>query len=78
MAQITHSGSSNRAQTQVRLVESQTLELGHLLSRLQRSVLHPSPEREQRLRTSEYERARIEAVRIQYVAALPPKLEGAD
>lgn len=38
-------------------------ELGELLTRLQKTVLHADPEREQRLRRSEYERAKLEAVR---------------
>lgn len=38
-------------------------ELGQLLSRLQQTVLHADPEREQRLRTSEFERARLSTVR---------------
>jgi hypothetical protein len=37
-------------------------ELTQLLSRLQQNLLHPTPERERRLRTSEYERAKAEAV----------------
>lgn len=39
-------------------------ELGLLLSRLTQNVLYADPEREQRLRTSEYERAKVEAVRL--------------
>lgn len=42
-------------------------ELGQLLSRLQNTVLHADPEREQRLRTSEYERARLNTVRWDFV-----------
>lgn len=40
------------------------VELSQLLSRLKQSVLHPSPERERRLRNSEFERTRVEAVRL--------------
>lgn len=38
-------------------------ELGQLLDRLQRTLLHADAERERRLRTSEFERARVESVR---------------
>lgn len=38
-------------------------ELGQLLDRLQRTVLHADAERERKLRTSEFERSRVEAVR---------------
>lgn len=38
------------------------IELGQLLSRLKQSVLHPTSERDRRLRTSEYERTRVESV----------------
>lgn len=41
------------------------VELAQLLSRLKQSVLHPSPERERRLRNSEFERTRVEAVRLE-------------
>lgn len=37
-------------------------ELGLLLSRLTQNVVHADPEREQRLRTDEYERAKVEKV----------------
>ena len=37
-------------------------ELGLLLSRLTQNVVHADPEREQRLRTDEYERAKLERV----------------
>ncbi|UNI21395.1 hypothetical protein JDV02_007389 [Purpureocillium takamizusanense] len=50
------------------------VELSQLLSRLQQSVLHPTPEREHRLRTSEYERARLEA-NLEYARAQLFKLE---
>lgn len=42
--------------------QKSSAELGQLLSRLQQTLLHADPEREQRIRRSEYERARIEAV----------------
>lgn len=46
-------------------------ELAQLFSRLKQSVLHPSPERERRLRNSEFERTRVEAVRLnEYVATV--------
>lgn len=41
------------------------IQLSQLVTRLQQNVLHPTPERERRLRTSEYERARVEAVCLQ-------------
>lgn len=41
-------------------------ELGLLLSRLTQNVIHADPEREQRLRTNEYERAKLETVRWVY------------
>ncbi|OAQ87225.1 synaptobrevin [Purpureocillium lilacinum] len=50
------------------------VQLSQLLSRLQQSVLHPTPEREHRLRTSEYERARLEA-NLEYARAQLFKLE---
>ncbi|KAL6901716.1 putative synaptobrevin protein [Trichoderma evansii] len=50
------------------------VELAQLLSRLKQSVLHPSPERERRLRNSEFERTRVEA-NLQYARAALTKLE---
>ncbi|POR36061.1 Uncharacterized protein TPAR_03728 [Tolypocladium paradoxum] len=50
------------------------VELSQLLSRLQQSLLHPTPERERRLRTSEYERARVEA-NLDYARAVLTRLE---
>ncbi|KAL6853124.1 hypothetical protein J3F83DRAFT_719170 [Trichoderma novae-zelandiae] len=50
------------------------IELAQLLSRLKQSVLHPSPERERRLRNSEFERTRVEA-NLQYARAALTKLE---
>ncbi|KAJ6444770.1 synaptobrevin [Purpureocillium lavendulum] len=50
------------------------VELSQLLSRLQQTVLHPTPEREHRLRTSDYERARLEA-NLEYARAQLLKLE---
>ncbi|KAL7918924.1 putative synaptobrevin protein [Trichoderma austrokoningii] len=49
-------------------------ELTQLFSRLKQSVLHPSPERERRLRNSEFERTRVEA-NLQYARAALTKLE---
>ncbi|KAM0464831.1 hypothetical protein ACHAPV_002671 [Trichoderma viride] len=49
-------------------------ELAQLFSRLKQSVLHPSPERERRLRNSEFERTRVEA-NLQYARAALTKLE---
>lgn len=40
------------------------IQLSQLVSRLQQNILDPTPQRERRLRTSEYERARVEAVRL--------------
>ncbi|PNY24573.1 Uncharacterized protein TCAP_05497 [Tolypocladium capitatum] len=50
------------------------VELSQLLSRLQQSLLHSTPERERRLRTSEYERARVEA-NLDYARAALTRLE---
>ncbi|KAK1242604.1 hypothetical protein MKX08_005416 [Trichoderma sp. CBMAI-0020] len=50
------------------------VELAQLFSRLKQSVLHPSPERERRLRNSEFERTRVEA-NLQYARAALTKLE---
>ncbi|KAH7326413.1 putative synaptobrevin protein [Stachybotrys elegans] len=49
-------------------------ELGQLLYRLQQAVLHPTPERERRLRTSEYERAKL-AVNLDHARSLLSRLE---
>ncbi|OAQ68078.1 synaptobrevin [Pochonia chlamydosporia 170] len=49
-------------------------ELTQLLLRLQHNLLHPSPDRERRLRTSEYERAKVEA-NLEYARAVLTKLE---
>ncbi|KAL6414722.1 hypothetical protein AUP68_01254 [Ilyonectria robusta] len=43
-------------------IDSASSELGHLLLRLQQTILHADPDRERRLRTSEFERARVAAV----------------
>lgn len=50
----THPGASS--------FDLSSTELGQLLARLQLTVLHADPEREQRLRHSEFERAKLEAV----------------
>ncbi|KJZ72857.1 hypothetical protein HIM_07801 [Hirsutella minnesotensis 3608] len=50
------------------------VQLSQLVSRLHSNVLHPTPDRERRLRTSEYERARVEA-NIQNALSLLQKLE---
>ncbi|KAK1247965.1 hypothetical protein MKX07_000853 [Trichoderma sp. CBMAI-0711] len=50
------------------------VELAQLLTRLKQSVLHPSPDRERRLRNSEFERTRVEA-NLQYARAALTKLE---
>ncbi|KAH6890479.1 hypothetical protein B0T10DRAFT_485990 [Thelonectria olida] len=49
-------------------------ELGHLLFRLQQSILHADEDRERRLRTSEYERARV-AANLDYARTSLTKLE---
>ncbi|KAK9442667.1 synaptobrevin [Metarhizium brunneum] len=49
-------------------------ELTQLLLRLQNNLLHPTPEREKRLRTSEYERAKAEA-NLEYARNVLTKLE---
>lgn len=43
-------------------IDVSSSELGHLLLRLQQTVLHADVDRERRLRTSEFERARVAAV----------------
>ncbi|PHH62692.1 hypothetical protein CDD81_6761 [Ophiocordyceps australis] len=50
------------------------LNISQLLHRLQQSVLHPTPERELKLRRSELERARVEA-NIQVARSLLDKVE---
>ncbi|EXV03426.1 hypothetical protein X797_003226 [Metarhizium robertsii] len=49
-------------------------ELTQLLLRLQNNLLHPTPDREKRLRTSEYERAKAEA-NLEYARNVLTKLE---
>ncbi|KAI9897204.1 hypothetical protein N3K66_008226 [Trichothecium roseum] len=55
-------------------LERSVIELGHLLSRLQQTILHPDPERERKLRTSEYERARVGS-NLGYARAVLTQLE---
>lgn len=60
MARLTNIVSASRDSAPS--IDVASAELGQLLYRLQQTVLHPTPERERRLRTSEYERARLESV----------------
>ncbi|KAF4510276.1 hypothetical protein G6O67_002177 [Ophiocordyceps sinensis] len=50
------------------------IQLSQLVSRLQQNILDPTPQRERRLRTSEYERARVEA-NLDYAMSLLKTLE---
>ncbi|CAG9996502.1 unnamed protein product [Clonostachys byssicola] len=54
--------------------ERSSAELGQLLSRLQQVLLHPDPNRERQLRTSEYERSRQKS-NLDYARATLTKLE---
>ncbi|KAI9167462.1 hypothetical protein HJFPF1_03589 [Paramyrothecium foliicola] len=54
--------------------QTSAAELSQLLARLQQSVLHPTSDRERRIRTNEYERARLES-NIEYARTLLTKLE---
>ncbi|KAL2205000.1 hypothetical protein CC79DRAFT_1370819 [Sarocladium strictum] len=56
LAHVSSFGSNNSSQ---KSFEVSAAELGRLLQRLQQSTLHSDPVRERRLRTSEYERARL-------------------
>ncbi|KAG9253855.1 synaptobrevin [Emericellopsis atlantica] len=58
MARLSNPGRAAIPQTSD--LDRSSAELGQLLLRLQRTVLHADPAREQRLRTSEYERAKLE------------------
>ncbi|KAK2590612.1 hypothetical protein QQS21_011714 [Conoideocrella luteorostrata] len=49
-------------------------ELTQLLLRLQQNILHPTPDRDRRLRASEYERARVESI-LEYARSVLTKLE---
>ncbi|GAB0133577.1 hypothetical protein EsDP_00001983 [Epichloe bromicola] len=55
------SQSSAISETAASSPEAALAELTQLLLRLEQNVLHPTPERERRLRTSEYERTRVES-----------------
>ncbi|KAH6984907.1 hypothetical protein BKA56DRAFT_581880 [Ilyonectria sp. MPI-CAGE-AT-0026] len=55
-------------------IDSASSELGHLLLRLQQTILHADPDRERRLRTSEFERARV-AANLEYARTSLTKLE---
>ncbi|KAI5459894.1 hypothetical protein BGZ63DRAFT_388923 [Mariannaea sp. PMI_226] len=55
-------------------IDIASAELGHILSRLQHTILHADPERERRLRTSEFERARV-AGNLNYARTSLTKLE---
>ncbi|KPM36802.1 hypothetical protein AK830_g9751 [Neonectria ditissima] len=55
-------------------IDVSSSELSHLLLRLQQTVLHADVERERRLRTSEFERARV-AANLEYARSSLTKLE---
>ncbi|KAH8171978.1 membrane fusion protein use1 domain-containing protein [Sarocladium implicatum] len=59
MVQLAHVSSFGSNSSTQKSFEVASAELGRLLSRLQQSTLHSDPVRERRLRTSEYERARL-------------------
>ncbi|PHH75499.1 hypothetical protein CDD80_2333 [Ophiocordyceps camponoti-rufipedis] len=54
--------------------DASLLELSQLLARLEQNILRPSPEREQLLRKSRYERTRVEA-NVEYARSLLATLE---
>lgn len=60
MARLSHStvNQINRS-----AIDIASAELGTLLLRLQKTVLHTDNDRERRLRSSEFERARVASVR---------------
>ncbi|RGP63091.1 hypothetical protein FLONG3_10032 [Fusarium longipes] len=55
-------------------IDIASAELGNLLSRLQKTVLHTDSDRERRLRSSEFERARV-ASNLEYARNVLSKLE---
>ncbi|CAG7562957.1 unnamed protein product [Fusarium equiseti] len=55
-------------------IDIASTELGNLLSRLQKTVLHTDSDRERRLRSSEFERARV-ASNLEYARNVLSKLE---
>lgn len=58
------SNASPISSSSVPSFDQSSAELGFLLARLQKSVLHPDPARERRLRTDEYERVKLASVRL--------------
>jgi hypothetical protein len=66
MVQLGHASSFGSSTSAKKPFEVSAAELGRLLQRLQQSTLHSDPVRERRLRTSEYERARLASVRQDY------------
>ncbi|KAM4068117.1 membrane fusion protein use1 domain-containing protein [Hirsutella rhossiliensis] len=72
MARVAHTHTADR--TTEKSHDALFVQLSQLVSRLQQNVLHPTPERERRLRTSEYERARVEA-NLEYALSLLGRLE---
>ncbi|OAA44760.1 synaptobrevin [Metarhizium rileyi] len=72
MARLSQGSLASGAPSALR--DTTVAELTQLLLRLQNNLLHPTPERERRLRTSEYERAKVEA-NLEYARAVLTKLE---
>ena len=65
MARVSHGAAASYGN--LKSLESASIDLETLLYRLQQTVLHPDPQRERLLRTSEYERTRVGSVGAPYV-----------
>ncbi|KAK0386223.1 hypothetical protein NLU13_6060 [Sarocladium strictum] len=61
MVQLAHVSSFGSNASAQKPFDTSLAELGRLLQRLQQSTLHSDPVRERRLRTSEYERAKLKS-----------------
>ncbi|KAF4332535.1 hypothetical protein FBEOM_13666 [Fusarium beomiforme] len=71
MARLSHSSSPSINRSTIDIASA---ELGNLLLRLQKTVLHTDSDRERRLRSSEFERARV-ASNLEYARNSLTKLE---
>ncbi|KAJ4012191.1 hypothetical protein NW752_004585 [Fusarium irregulare] len=71
MARLSQSTSPSLNRSAIDIAST---ELGNLLSRLQKTVLHTDSDRERRLRSSEFERARV-ASNLEYARNVLSKLE---
>lgn len=67
MVQLAHVSSFGSNASAQKPFDTSLAELSRLLQRLQQSTLHSDPVRERRLRTSEYERAKLKSVRILHI-----------